>query len=338
MIIKTVIYFLFMFLISKYLQDKKILSNFSGDKHQIYLNDKNIPLIGGFLLLYPILSLIIEYNLLILFSLLIFTVGFLSDTKMLASPKIRILIQIILILSFVILDEIRIDSSRLDFFDLLLENLFFGYFFSSFCILILINGSNFIDGLNGLLIGYTLIVLFFLHNNGLLLEIGFEKNNIFFILFVLLFSLILNFSNKLMLGDSGAYFIALFLGYVLIKSHNYNTIISPYYFIVLIWYPCFENLFSIIRKFIIRKSPANPDKLHLHHLLFLTFKKKLKLNKIFLNNISSTLINSVNLMILLLSSYDPSNTKYQIIIIFSSILVYILSYLCLLKFNKKFLY
>ncbi len=338
MIIKTVIYFLFMFLISKYLQDKKILSNFSGDKHQIYLNDKNIPLIGGFLLLYPILSLVIEYNLLILFSLLIFTVGFLSDTKMLASPKIRILIQIILILSFVILDEIRIDSSRLDFFDLLLENLFFGYFFSSFCILILINGSNFIDGLNGLLIGYTLIVLFFLHNNGLLLEIGFEKNNIFFILFVLLFSLILNFSNKLMLGDSGAYFIALFLGYVLIKSHNYNTIISPYYFIVLIWYPCFENLFSIIRKFIIRKSPANPDKLHLHHLLFLTFKKKLKLNKIFLNNISSTLINSVNLMILLLSSYDPSNTKYQIIIIFSSILVYILSYLCLLKFNKKFLY
>ena len=338
MIIKTVIYFLFMFLISKYLQDKKILSNFSGDKHQIYLNDKNIPLIGGFLLLYPILSLVIEYNLLILFSLLIFTVGFLSDTKMLASPKIRILIQIILILSFVILDEIRIDSSRLDFFDLLLENLFFGYFFSSFCILILINGSNFIDGLNGLLIGYTLIVLFFLHDNGLLLEIGFEKNNIFFILFVLLFSLILNFSNKLMLGDSGAYFIALFLGYVLIKSHNYNTIISPYYFIVLIWYPCFENLFSIIRKFIIRKSPANPDKLHLHHLLFLTFKKKLKLNKIFLNNISSTLINSVNLMILLLSSYDPSNTKYQIIIIFSSILVYILSYLCLLKFNKKFLY
>ena len=62
MIIKTVIYFLFMFLISKYLQDKKILSNFSGDKHQIYLNDKNIPLIGGFLLLYPILSLVIEYN------------------------------------------------------------------------------------------------------------------------------------------------------------------------------------------------------------------------------------------------------------------------------------
>ena len=338
MIIKTTFYFLFMFLVSKYLQDKKILSNFSGDKHQIYLNNKNIPLIGGFLLLYPILSLVIEYHLLIIFSLLIFIVGFLSDTKILDSPKIRILIQTILIILFVILDEVRIDSSRLDFFDLLLKNLFFGYFFSSFCILILINGSNFIDGLNGLLIGYTLIVLFFLHKNGLLLEIGFEKNNIFFILFTLLFLLILNFVNKLMLGDSGAYFIALFLGYVLIKSHNYNTMISPYYFIVLIWYPCFENLFSIIRKFIIKKSPGNPDKLHLHHLLFFTIKKKLKLNKIFSNNICSILINSVNLMILSLSYNDPSNTKYQIIIIFSAISLYILIYLYLLNFNKKFLY
>jgi len=338
MVIKTSFYFLFMFLASKYLQDKKMLSNFSGDRHQIYLNDKNIPLIGGFLLLYPILSLVIEYHLLIIFSLLIFTVGFLSDTKILVSPKVRILIQIILIILFVSLDEIRIDSSRLVFFDLLLKNLFFAYFFSSFCILILINGSNFIDGLNGLLIGYTLIVLFFLHKNGLLLEIGFEKNNIFFIFYSLLFLLILNFSNKLMLGDSGAYFIALFLGYVLIKSHNYNNMISPYYFIVLIWYPCFENLFSIIRKIIVMKSPANPDKSHLHHLIFFTVKKKLKLNKIFSNNISSILINSVNLVILLLSNNDPSNTKYQIIIIFSAIFVYILSYLCLLKFNKKFLY
>ncbi len=327
-----------MFLVSKYLQDKKILSNFSGEKHQIYLNDKNIPLIGGFLLLYPILSLVIEYRLLIIFSLLIFTVGFLSDTKILDSPKIRILIQIILIILFVSLDEVKINSSRLDFFDLLLKNLFFAYFFSSFCILILINGSNFIDGLNGLLIGYTLIVLFFLHKNGLLLEIGFEKNNIFFILFSLLFLLILNFSNKLMLGDSGAYFIALFLGYVLIKSHNYDNTISPYYFIALIWYPCFENLFSIVRKFIVMKSPANPDKSHLHHLLFFTIKKKLKLNKIFSNNVSSILINTVNFAILLLSFNDPSNTKYQIIIIFSAIFIYILSYLCLLKFNKKFLY
>ena len=117
MIIKTTFYFLFMFLVSKYLQDKKILSNFSGDKHQIYLNNKNIPLIGGFLLLYPILSLVIEYHLLIIFSFLIFVVGFLSDIKILDSPKIRILIQTILIILFVILDEVRIDSSRFDFFD-----------------------------------------------------------------------------------------------------------------------------------------------------------------------------------------------------------------------------
>ena len=92
MIIKIISYFLFVFLISKYFKDKKMLSNFSGDKHQIYLNDKNIPLIGGFVLLYPIFQLFKEYDLLILFSLLIFFVGLLSDTKILESPKIRIVI------------------------------------------------------------------------------------------------------------------------------------------------------------------------------------------------------------------------------------------------------
>ena len=39
---------------------------------------------------------------------------------------------------------------------------------SSFCLLILINGSNFIDGLNGLLISYSLIVIYKLGNLGLI--------------------------------------------------------------------------------------------------------------------------------------------------------------------------
>jgi len=335
MIIKIISYFLFVFLISKYFKDKKMLSNFSGDKHQIYLNDKNIPLIGGFVLLYPIFQLFKEYDLLILFSLLIFFVGLLSDTKILESPKIRIVIQIILIILFVTLNDIKINSSRLELFDLFLENLFFAYLFSSFCILILINGSNFIDGLNGLLLGYTLLVLYFLNKNGLLIDLNLEKADTIFFFFVLTFLFILNISNKVMLGDSGAYFIGFLLGYAVIKLHNYNDMISPYYFISLIWYPCFENLFSIIRKFIKKKSPGNPDKLHLHHLLFLCLKNKLKLSKIISNNISSIFINFINFLILLISSIDPTDTKFQILIIISSMIIYILSYFLISKYNKK---
>jgi len=335
MIIKLIIYFFLIFFISKYFNNKQILSNFSGDKHQIFSNDKNIPLIGGFLLLYPLLFLIRDYNLLFVFCLLIFSVGLLSDLKILNSPKAKILIQVVLILLFVILSEIKINSSRLDFFDLLLENIYFTFFFSSFCILILINGSNFIDGLNGLLLGYTLLVVYFLNDQGLLPQIGFKEEDILFLFFALIVLLIFNFNNKIMLGDSGAYYVGLFLGYTLIESHNQNILISPYFFIVLIWYPCFENLFSIIRKFFIKKSPANPDKFHLHHLLFLSIKKRLKLNKISSNNISSVLINLVNLFIFFIASYDPYNTKFQIFIIMFSMIIYILSYLFLFKNSKS---
>ena len=48
------------------------------------------------------------------------------------------------------------------FFDNLLENAVFNIFFTSFCLLILINGSNFIDGLNGLLLVYMTLVIFVL--------------------------------------------------------------------------------------------------------------------------------------------------------------------------------
>ena len=38
-------------------------------------------------------------------------------------------------------------------------------------------------------------------------------------------------------------------------------------------YPAFENLFSIIRKFLLNKKIYKPDSLHLHHLIFSFFKK-----------------------------------------------------------------
>ena len=51
-----------------------------------------------------------------------------------------------------------------------------------------------------------------------------------------------------MLGDTGAYILSFFVGFLIISCHKLNPYISPYFFITIIWYPCYENLFSIIRK------------------------------------------------------------------------------------------
>ena len=137
------------------------------------------------------------------------------------------------------------------------------------------------------------------------------------------------------MGDSGAYLLGLFIGYLLIELHKYHSNISPFYIVLLLWYPCFENLFSIIRKFKLGKSPVSPDSKHLHHLLFYYFKKKIKLNNLASNNYSSLIINSYNFFILLLGSYSIYNTQILIILILSNILIYTITYLKLFKLKYK---
>ena len=112
----------------------------------------------------------------------------------------------------------------------------------------MINGSNFIDGLNGLLISYSLIVIYKLGNLGIITDQIIFDQYFYLILLVLFVLLLLNIFNILMIGDGGAYLLGFFLGFIIISSHNNNANISPYFYISLIWYPCFENLFSILRK------------------------------------------------------------------------------------------
>ena len=68
------------------------------------------------------------------------------------------------------------------------------------------------------------------------------------------------------LEDSGSYLIGISIGSLLILIYKEISFISPFFIVLLLWYPCFENLFSIIRKF--NLSPLNADNKHLHHLLF----------------------------------------------------------------------
>ena len=219
--------------------------------------------------------------------------------------------------------------------DKMLENIYFRYIFYSFCLLILINGSNFIDGLNGLLIGYfTLIILIIFYLNFYsYLEI--ERNIIILLLSTLLYLFILNINNKLFMGDSGSYALGLMCGYFLIKIYELNQEISPYFIILLLWYPCFENLFSIIRKFSFRKSPINADNNHLHQLVYFYLKKKKILKKLNVNNISSFLIIFYNLLIFIVSLNNLSNSQFQIILVLINIITYLIVYFKLFTFKYK---
>jgi UDP-N-acetylmuramyl pentapeptide phosphotransferase/UDP-N-acetylglucosamine-1-phosphate transferase len=258
-------------------------------------------------------------------------IGFLSDLNILKSPNIRFILQIFLLIFFVSILDISIVSIRLDDFDLLLKNNYFKVIFTTFCILVLINGTNFIDGLNTLVIGYYILVLLFVST--IIQDFPyslFSFNELSIIFYVLIFLFILNFFEFLYLGDSGAYLIAIFFGVFLISISNNNDLISPYYVMNLLWYPAYENLFSIIRKISTKYSAFKPDNLHLHQIIYLKLKTKLK-NTRALNTLTSLLINLFNFLIFYFATLNYSNTKYQLMIISFSLLVYNSLYFLLKK-------
>jgi UDP-N-acetylmuramyl pentapeptide phosphotransferase/UDP-N-acetylglucosamine-1-phosphate transferase len=83
----------------------------------------------------------------------------LSDAHFITSAKIRISFQIFIILVLVLYSGIEIRDIRIPTLDYLLNYQPISIIFTVFCILVLINGSNFIDGVNTLLCGYIVVVL-----------------------------------------------------------------------------------------------------------------------------------------------------------------------------------
>lgn len=328
---------IFIFLINLFFKYNKFAPSYSGDKHQKYVEKKSIPLSGGFIIITTSLFLFYENNHIYAAALsMIFLIGFLSDLNLLSSPKTRFILQTITILFFVYLSKLNVGSTKIYFIDFLLENIFLSIFFTTFCLMIVVNGSNFIDGLNGMVLGYYLIVLLIIFDLNIYEKKYIQDYKIILFITLIGYLLLFNFFNQLYVGDGGAYILGFTCGYFLIAYYQNNNWISPYFVILLLWYPCFENLFSIIRKRLYNNSPLKPDSKHFHQLLFFFISKKFKYKNIYVNNYSSLIILFYNGSILFLGSQNTQSTKFQILLILINILVYIFFYIHLHKFRKRF--
>ena len=317
---------LFLFVAIK-IKKTKYLKNFSGDDHQKFTTNKDIPLTGGFFIVIVFLSILFEQDIFFLSTIiLVFSLGMLSDLNKVISPNIRLLLQIIIVFFLIIFTKLEINSTRIIILDQFLQNKILNIFFVSFCALILINGTNFIDGLNGLSLGYYLMVTIALLNNNFEYLNFLQEDKLLYISFFLFIFLIFNQLNLFFIGDSGAYSLGLIFSFLLINIYKENPHISPFYIVLLVWYPCFELLFSILRKFNIKFSPAKPDTRHLHQLIYNLIKRKFKFSKLKSNNITSMLILLFNSISIFLGSIDIRNTENQIILIIINALLYTVIY------------
>jgi UDP-N-acetylmuramyl pentapeptide phosphotransferase/UDP-N-acetylglucosamine-1-phosphate transferase len=332
MIINSIIYFIFILIAYSVCRKFNFFLDIKNLDHKKFASNQKNYFVGGFFI-----ALILIYNFVEqkdyfygLFFLFIFIVGLFADFKLFNNPKLRLLAQISILIFFVYFLDIKISSTRIEIIDILFENNFINYAFTVFCLAILINGSNFVDGINTLLINYYIIILglilFFLR------DVNIDQYLIINLFSLLIIILLFNIFGQIILGDSGAYILSLFVGLILIELSNENNFISPYFVILLIWYPCFELLFSMIRRLVFNLYSYKPDTMHLHQMILKIISNKLKLKSNNLNHfLAASVINLYNLFILIISLNYNDKTNIMLAVIAVNITAYITIYFVLKK-------
>ena len=318
-----------------FVKKKFLIDQINSSKHkQLTANNSTngAILCGGIIIFIAILSFFNnDLYLIKIFSSFILIIGILSDINKFNSPKYRILSQLLIVLFFLLYNEnLAITDLRVIFINNILEIKFVSIIFTIFCILILINGSNFLDGLNTLVVGYYILVLTIVVLTSLQFNLYIDPNIYYFII-VLSVVFLFNFFNKIYLGDAGSYLISFLVAFFLLDFFSKNDSVSPYFICLLLWYPAFENLFSIIRRAFLKRNIDQADEGHLHQMIYRILKNKDYINKKYINTATAMLINLFNLTIFIFSYKYYFFTQNLALVIFVNMLIYLLLY----SFIKK---
>ena len=159
--------------------------------------------------------------------------------------------------------------------------------------------------------------------------------NIKIIIIIFLIFYLSNLFQKSFLGDNGVYVVNIFMAIYLINFINVNSYISPLLALNLLWYPAFENLFTIVRRLNANKTIDKADGLHFHTLLL---KKIFKFNKnfIFSKSLTGILLNIFMFVGIFLSTNYYDNAKVLMLILIINITIYVLIYFLFLSRKIKF--
>jgi len=272
--------FIFFFNLLIFLNFKNLtnyLSFFDKPDGKLKKHKKPVSLVGGliilinlFLTVFFLKILELDYLLfqdnfsyiIVILGTMFFLIGFIDDLKNL-SPNIKLVLLLISIFLITILfPEIKLKIIKISFLDQI-------YFFKNFSLLftilsfaLLANAMNMFDGINLQLIFFTLFVFLIFILKGFL--------PIFFILIsiCLIFLAILNFSNKVFIGDGGCYLISAIIGCTFIYQYkNFeNFFFGDEVFIILL-VPAMDMLRLFTFRIIRGKHPFKGDLKHLHHLV-----------------------------------------------------------------------
>lgn len=248
------------------------------------MHNKSIPTLGGMAifsgfmvstLFFSDFSQIPELKYILAGTVILFFVGIKDDILVIA-PLTKLLGQILAVSLIALFSDLHFTDLH-GFFGLHHISPYFGIPLTIFVYLVIVNGFNLIDGIDGLSasIGLTasgiLGVWFFLvkeYNYALLSAtitgalIGFLRFNVFSI------------KNKIFMGDTGSLILGLGISVLIVKFNemninqdfDYAKYAAPAISIAILTVPLYDTLRVMFIRFFQRKPLFKPDKQHIHHV------------------------------------------------------------------------
>jgi len=319
------------------------------------IHGNKIKRIGGLSIVFSIIVFLIiekiifnnitnpELYFLFLYCFIIFLIGFLEDLIKDIKPVIRLLLLFIFTYIWIIQSNNIITHTNIDFIDNIIEIKILGIILTLICIISSINAANMMDGANGLLtifiISVVSVLSFYAFNE--------NKFELLYFLSVIIGSLfgflIFNWPKGLIfLGDGGSYFLGSLLSTLLIFISNHLDNFSMLNALIIMSYPIWELLFTILRRLYFSSKITKPDNLHLHTIIHANIKRLNLIKIIGINNnaFSAIIINLIALLpsiifLIYKFGYNLEDRETIIFLILCNIL-YTILYLILRKKNQSY--
>ena len=197
----------------------------------------------------------------------IFLIGLLDDIHNLSPRTKTISLLFFLIIFFYSNDEFLLKEIYFDDFKkiYLLNNKLLSLSITTLCALLLINAFNMCDGINGL--AHSIVILWLVS-----LILTFNLNiTFYFIVSIILLSLLFNIKGKYFLGNSGSLLLGTFISLITIYLYNHylhsKERISAENIVLIFLIPGLDMMRLFIVRIANNKNPFIGDRDHFHHYL-----------------------------------------------------------------------
>ena len=339
-----------------FIKEEIIPNRYSNDytRGSQKIHNNNIKRIGGLSIVFTLFLMIQIYEIffklnekdgllyIYLYCCVIFLIGFTEDLIKDIKPGNRLSALFIITFLWLISYGQSIQNTNIDFVDNLIKLETFAIILTMMCIISTLNATNMMDGANGLLTIFVIVV------SVILLFYASHSKDLFLINFLLILIgtlvgfLVFNWpKGTIFLGDGGSYFLGAILSTLLIYMSNTLNNFNMLNALIIMIYPIWELTFTVFRRVYFSSNLTQPDNLHLHTILHANIKKMNFRKKYIINNnaLTGLIINIIALLpsiIFLFFKFDSNLIDYESISFFMIIFsIYSIFYLSLVKRNTN---